>query len=235
MPSDRQVLYPNSSSMDNVPLMPLHSRSSPSRSLPPSHPDISEPQNSTLCPSLDEEQFDYYQDAPSSSSFQTPIRPQLFRQLPAMSRREILLKGTWQFTKTFLVPFITIAYLSFCYAVHYKVVPFDGKGLYNELNDTWLAIVKSGLTTISIIIISISLYPVHDLLASLKSEEFFRVLRKRRQVPLSAINAISNPSCGVVETILLIIYKNCSPFFVTAFVAAGIAWVASALAPAACG
>lgn len=35
------------------------------------------------------------------------------------------------------------------------------------------AIVKSGLTTISIIIVSISLYPVHDLLSSLKVSHFF--------------------------------------------------------------
>lgn len=234
MHGDQAVLYQNSNTMDSIPLMPFHSRSSPSRSLSTSHPQtISEPQSSGLCLSLDEEQFDCDQHIPRSSNLQTPIRPQLFRQRPTTSRRDILLKGTWQLTKTFLIPFITIAYLSFCYAVHYKVVSFDGKGLYNELNNTWLVIIKSGLTTISIVIVSISLYPVHDLVSSLKSEEFFRVLHRRPQVPLSAINAISNPSCGIIETILLIIHNNCSPFFVTAFIAAGIAWVASALAPAA--
>lgn len=234
MHSNQPVLYQNSNSMDHIPLMPFHSRSSPSRSLSARHPEtISDPQNSSLSLSLDEEQFDYHQHIPSSSNSLTPIRPQLFCQRPTMSRRDILFKGTWQLTKTFLIPFITIAYLSFCYAVHYKVVYFDGKGLYKELDDTWLVIVKSGLTTISIVIVSISLYPVYDLLSSLKSEEFFRVLHRRPQVPLSAINAISNPSCGIIETILLIIHRNCSPFFVTAFIAAGIAWVASALAPAA--
>ncbi|KAG1767558.1 hypothetical protein EDD22DRAFT_875473 [Suillus occidentalis] len=232
MHGDQPVLYQNSNSMDNIPLMPFHSRSSPSHSLSASHPKtISEAQSSRL--SLDEEQFDYDQHIPRSSNFQTPIRRQLFCKRPTTSRKDILFKGTWQLMKTFLVPFITIAYLSFCYAVHYKVVSFDGKGLYNELNDTWLVIIKSGLTTISIVIISISLYPVRDLLSSLKSEEFFRVLHRRPQVPLSAINAISNPSCGIIETILLIVHNNCSPFFVTAFIAAGIAWVASALAPAA--
>lgn len=233
MHGDQPVLYTqNSNSMDNIPLMPFHSRSSPSRSLSASHPKtISEAQSSRL--SLDEEQFDYDQHIPRSSNFQTPNRPQLSYQRPTTSRKDILFKGIWQLTKTFLVPFITIAYLSFCYAVHYKVVSFDGKGLYNELNDTLLVIIKSGLTTISIVIVSISLYPVRDLLSSLKSEEFFRVLHRRPQVPLSAINAISNPSCGIIETILLIIHNNCSPFFVTAFIAAGIVWVASAIAPAA--
>jgi hypothetical protein len=112
--------------------------------------------------------------------------------------------------------------------------------------------VKSGVTTISIIIVSISLYPVHDLLSSLRvshflvlfalspshchqSEEFFRVLDARpRGVPLSTINAISNPACGVIESAMLIMHRNCSPYFITAFVAAGIAWIAAALAPAAC-
>ncbi|KAG0698077.1 hypothetical protein DFH29DRAFT_121497 [Suillus ampliporus] len=234
MHSDPQVPYPNSISMDNLPLMPIHLRSSPSRSIS-DHPETtSDPQSSGLSLSLDEEEFVHYQDMPNSSNFQTPIRPQLFRQRLVMSRREFLLKGTWQLTKTFLVPFIAIAYLSFCYTVHYKVVPFNGKGFYDELDNTWLAIVKSGLTTTNIIIISISLYPVHDLLSSLKSEEFFRVLRARhRGVPLSAINAISNPSCGIMETIMLITHNHCSRYFVTAFVATGIAWVASALAPAA--
>ncbi|KAG1752305.1 uncharacterized protein EDB91DRAFT_1101762 [Suillus paluster] len=234
MHSDQQVPYPNTISTDNLPLIPIHWRSSPSRSLPGHPENISDPQRSRLSLSPDEDQFDYYQHhTTSSSNFQTPIRPQLFRQRRTTSRREILLKGTWELTKTFLVPFITIAYLSFCYTVHYKVVPF-GRALYNELDNTWLAIVKSGLTTISIIIISISLYPVHDLLSSLKNEEFFRLLRARpRGVPLSAINTISNPSCGITETIMLIIRNHCSRYFVTAFVAAGIAWVASALAPAA--
>ncbi|KAG2339991.1 hypothetical protein BDR05DRAFT_564806 [Suillus weaverae] len=91
-----------------------------------------------MCLSLDEEQFNCDQHTLSSSNFHIQIRPRLFHQLPTMSRRDIWLKGTWQLTKTFLVPFITIAYLSFCYAVHYKVVSFDGQGLYDELSDSWL-------------------------------------------------------------------------------------------------
>lgn len=137
MHGDQPVLYQNSNSMDNIPLMPFHSHSSPSRSLSASHSKtLSEAQSSRL--SLDEEQFDYDQHIPRSSNLQTSIHPQLFCQRPTTSRKDILFKGTWQLTKTFLVPFITVAYLSFCYAVHYKVVSFHGKGLYNELNDTWL-------------------------------------------------------------------------------------------------
>ncbi|KAG2123484.1 hypothetical protein DEU56DRAFT_49736 [Suillus clintonianus] len=228
---------PNPNSVDNLPLMPLdgfHSHSSPRHSLSGHQETMSDPQNSRFSLLPDEEPFYHHQETSGASHFQNPIRPQLFRQSPTKSHRDIVLKGTWQLTKTFIVPFITIAYLTFCYTVQYRVVRFKGKGLYDELDDTWLAIVKSGLTTISIIIVSISLYPVYDLLSSLKSEEFFRVLRRRPQgIPLSAINSISNPSCGTIETIMLIIHKQCSRYFVTAFVAAGIAWVASALAPAA--
>jgi hypothetical protein len=148
----------------------------------------SNPRSLTLSLIPDEEAYDPYHDTSSSRNFQTPIRPQLFGQRPIMRPRQILLKGTWQLTKTFLIPFITIAYLSFCYVVQYRVVPFS-QGLYDKLDDTWLgmnpsllspsptlisskAIVKSGVTTISIIIVSISLYPVYDLLSSLKASHF---------------------------------------------------------------
>ncbi|OAX38519.1 hypothetical protein K503DRAFT_770380 [Rhizopogon vinicolor AM-OR11-026] len=106
-----------------------HSESHPSLSPTPSgHPKTtSDPRNIRLPITPDDES--------SSSDFQTPIRPQLFRQHPTMRRWEILLKGTWQLTKTFIVPFITIAYLSFCYMVQYRVVTFS-RGLYDKLNYT---------------------------------------------------------------------------------------------------
>ncbi|KAG1772988.1 hypothetical protein EV702DRAFT_1048431 [Suillus placidus] len=97
-------------------------------------------------------------------------------------------------------------------------------------------IVKSGLTMISIVIISISLYPVHDLLSSLKplrqraknSSGFFADVPK-----FPYLQSMSFPTLRAELSALSIIRNYCSPFFVTAFVAAGIAWVASALAPTA--
>ncbi|OAX40007.1 hypothetical protein K503DRAFT_32700 [Rhizopogon vinicolor AM-OR11-026] len=213
--------------MDMSPLIPLHelhSHPSPSHSTSGHSKITSDLQNLRLPVTLHDD---------SSSSTLIPPHRQLLHQRPIVRRREILLKGIWQLTKTFLIPFITIAYLSFCYTVQYQVVPFS-QGLHDNIDGTWLAIAKSGVTTTSIIIVSISLYPVHDLLSSLKSEEFFRVLVARpRGVPLSAINAISNPACGVIESAMLIIHNHCSRYFITAFIAAGIAWVVTALAPAA--
>lgn len=76
------------------------------------------------------------------------------------------------------------------------------------------AIVKSGLTTTSIIVVNIFLYPVKDLLSRLKEGHFlhhfvsvvydvltteWRILADSSSgsVPLAAIDVISNPSSGI--------------------------------------
>jgi len=131
---------PYTNFMDMSPLIPLdelHSHPPPSHS-PSSHPkNTSDSRNlrSSLTP--DEEIFDPYNDASSSSNFQPSIRPQLFYQRPTIKRRGILIRGAWQLAKTFLVPVITIAYLSFCYTVQYRLVPFS-QGLYDTIDDTWI-------------------------------------------------------------------------------------------------
>lgn len=135
---DQQV--PHSSFMDMSPLIPLdelHSSSLRSHSPSRHSRTTSNPGNLTLSLTLDEEVFDPYHVTSSSSNFQTPIRPQLFRQRRTIRRRKTLLTGAWQLTKTFLIPFITISYLSFCYTVQYRVVPFNQR-LYDKLDDTWL-------------------------------------------------------------------------------------------------
>ncbi|KAH7885583.1 hypothetical protein F5I97DRAFT_1417124 [Phlebopus sp. FC_14] len=101
----------------------------------------------------------------------------------------------------------------------------------------WLTNLGAGVTTINIIIISFALYPVASLLSDLRTEEFFRILNERRDghrnIPLSAINGISNPSYGLVDSTTVVIRRHCSGYFATGFLAAGAAWAVSALAPAA--
>ena len=69
---------------------------------------------------------------------------------------------------------------------------------------------------------------------SKQSEEFFRTLSgKRSGTALSSINAISTPSYGVRDTLMTLLRRDASGYFVTALVAALVALATSTLAPAA--
>lgn len=82
-----------------------------------------------------------------------------------------------------LLPLVAIAYLAFCYTVHSKAVPlrtrlFDDspdnlcKCFIHQCEQKWFktftAVIKSGVTSISIIIITLGLLPIQVLISDLK-------------------------------------------------------------------
>ncbi|KIJ59438.1 hypothetical protein HYDPIDRAFT_118539 [Hydnomerulius pinastri MD-312] len=145
--------------------------------------------------------------------------------------------STWNIAgsllKTLLLPLTAIGYLAFCYTVHGRVVPVNTYGLY-AVTQAHLSAIKSGITSISIIIISIALYPLYDVLSDLKSEEFFRVLSSQSHgVRLSTINHISSPSFGNVNTMKALWRRSCSNYYFVGVLATLLAWVVGILAPAA--
>ena len=69
---------------------------------------------------------------------------------PAISRqgaRGSLLMCIWQWALIFFVPAISIAYLIFCYVVHYRVVPANVSGLSADSTTQFLS--KQHLTPIA--------------------------------------------------------------------------------------
>lgn len=131
-----------------------------------------------------------------------------------------------------ILPVVAIAYLVFCYVVHYKHVPV--KTRFFDDSVAHLSIIKSGVTSISILIITIGLLPLQSLLADLKSEEFFRVINNRPSgTPLSSINTISSPSFGLFDSLTVLFKRHCSPYFAMAFIAGLLLLATSTLAPAA--
>lgn len=168
-----------------------------------------------------------------------------------------------------LLPLVAIAYIVFCYTVHYKTVPVRSGGLFDDspanlgtsykilkferlLNLSSADVIKSGVTSISTIIIGLGLLPVYSLIADPKvgfktvvqsvsltsmkyqSEGFFRLTRTRRSgALLGYINGISSPSFGIIDSVMLVVYRYCSPYFVLVIVATILALVVSTLAPAA--
>lgn len=135
--------------------------------------------------------------------------------------------------KALVLPVVAIGYLAFCYSVHNRIVPVTGDGIVN-LSLYSLATVKSGITTVSILVISIGLWPMKSLVQDLRSEEFFRVLTARQAgVPLSTINAISSPSFGTIDSFMAIARRHCSSYFTLSFISGFIVVAVSSLAPSA--
>ncbi|KAG2130897.1 hypothetical protein DEU56DRAFT_814984 [Suillus clintonianus] len=135
--------------------------------------------------------------------------------------------------KSLLFPMVAIGYLAFCYTVHNHSVPLNTYGLI-DITPGNLVAIKGAITSISIIIITIALYPLNSMLSDLRSEEFFRVLSSRPHgVPLSTVNSISSPSFGYISTIKAMIGRNCSRYFVACATASIMVLVVSTLAPAA--
>ncbi len=105
----------------------------------------------------------------------------------------LLLDGI-KLSKSLLLPLVAVAYIVFCYTVHYKTVSVKSGGLFDDspsnlgacrimhylhnviANLRSLAVIKSGVTSISIIIISLGLLPIHSLIADLRVSSFFKVL-----------------------------------------------------------
>ncbi|KAF8636265.1 hypothetical protein AX16_011035 [Volvariella volvacea WC 439] len=139
--------------------------------------------------------------------------------------------------KTLLPPVISVIYLTFCWVVQKRTVlvprsPFE---LENR------GVIKSGITTISILVILIALQPIKNLIVDLKAEEFIRLLKsskdeKRRGsgcVDLATANSLSLSPLGTFTALLIIIKRKCSLHFAVAVGSGFIVMVISALAPAA--
>lgn len=133
-----------------------------------------------------------------------------------------------------LMPLVSVVYLGFCYVVHFKTVPIDVHVGSDGDTSNSLTVIKSGVTSVSVLIISLALYPVKDLISDLKSEEFFRAVSDRPNgVPLNSINAISTPSFGFYESIGVMYRKHASIQFMVAFALGLLVLAASTLASAA--
>jgi hypothetical protein len=81
---------------------------------------------------------------------------------------------------------LAIAYLTFCYVVHYRVIPVKAHGLVNvspqniggqffflrvrliKPQASLQASIKAGVTSISILIVALGLWPLRDLIQDLR-------------------------------------------------------------------
>ncbi|KAG2130896.1 hypothetical protein DEU56DRAFT_757737 [Suillus clintonianus] len=161
-----------------------------------------------------------------------PLRPHIYHQHHSPNARKSFWLSFYNACKSLLFPMVAIGYLAFCYTVHNHSVPLNTHGLIDTTPANLIAI-KGAITSISIIIITIALYPLNSMLSDLRSEEFFRVLSSRpHRVPLSTVNSISSPSFGYISTIKAMIGRNCSRYFVACTTASIMVLVVSTLAPA---
>ncbi|KAG8948709.1 hypothetical protein FRC03_000587 [Tulasnella sp. 419] len=131
----------------------------------------------------------------------------------------------------FALPVISCGYLIFCFVVDQKAVEvstWNTKSSVSQLN-----IIKAGVTSLNIVVITVALLPLKTLLGDLQGEEFFRILTIRRGgVPLATVNQVSTCAYGFIDSISAIFRRQSSIVFVGAFVSGLIAVIASTLAPA---
>ncbi|KAG6375189.1 hypothetical protein JVT61DRAFT_3398 [Boletus reticuloceps] len=117
-----------------------------------------------------------------------PLRAQPFQKRPLAARRLPVWDTVRPPLEMALFPLAAIGYLAFCYTVHGKVIPVNTYGLYavtpqhlgmcrisqsgasflKPFPPNHIATIKGGITTITIIIISIALYPVYNIVSNLK-------------------------------------------------------------------
>ncbi|KAF8650624.1 hypothetical protein AX16_005159 [Volvariella volvacea WC 439] len=159
--------------------------------------------------------------------------------------------------KLILLPAVSTAYLGLCWIVHSRIVLVNGYGIVDTLpenfckykplvssiesNEMFQATIKSGITTINILVIALGLWPIKSLIVDVKSEEFFRLLRRTTPGPRSGSSSVdlftaylvSLPTLGAFSTIKVVLGRRCTPYFSMAFVAGFLVMTASALAPAA--
>ncbi|KAI0075492.1 hypothetical protein K474DRAFT_1676366 [Panus rudis PR-1116 ss-1] len=170
----------------------------------------------------------------------TPGKDQLLFPVPQSVQHDNAVKrpqsrklyAIWNSFKLLLLPLVAIAYLTFCYVVHYRIVVLKTNLVDTSVSN--LANIKSGVTSISIIIITLGLLPVKSLVSDLKSEEFFRTVNaKPNGVPLTTLDGISTFTFGHTETLLAITKRHSSGYFFTAFVTGLFLIAINTLAPAA--
>ncbi|KAJ3481629.1 hypothetical protein NLI96_g7530 [Meripilus lineatus] len=141
--------------------------------------------------------------------------------------------GKLALLRSLLLPLVAIAYTVFCYTVRFKVIPVSSGGWFDVTADN-IAVIKSGVTSISIITIGLGLLPIHSLISDLKSEEFFRVTSSQPEgEPLGSINGISNPSFGMIDSFKVVFRRHCSPYYHLVLVTSFLVMIISTLAPAA--
>ncbi|KAK0469108.1 uncharacterized protein EV420DRAFT_8760 [Desarmillaria tabescens] len=171
--------------------------------------------------------------SPSPSSSRQHLNHSFLPLPPAEKRRISGLRSALDVVKALVLPVVAIGYLAFCYSVHNHIAPVTGEGIV-DLSSYSLANVKSGITAISILVVSIGLWPMKSLVQDLHSEEFFRVLTAHQAgVPLSTINTISSPSFGTFNSFMAIARRHCSSYFTLSFISSFIVLAASSLAPSA--
>ncbi|QRV92695.1 hypothetical protein RhiJN_20713 [Ceratobasidium sp. AG-Ba] len=151
------------------------------------------------------------------------------QQTPPRGRLKHILRTVWL---TAWLPLVASGYLAFCYVAATGVVPVR---IYNVGRPSeHLFQIKAGVTTLSIIVIAIALLPVKSLLDDIKSEEFFRRIRVAKEgISVGAVNDVSTPSHGFVQSVFSIFRSEASKYFIGAIFSSLVVAVVSFLAPAA--
>lgn len=110
--------------MSNIEMVHICNRESDYLGSPPATSDVKSRSDLSLGKNGTEEDLDGTRQTPTSSS-----DPLLSPFESGQSGRRSLLASVWQCALVFLAPTISIAYLAFCYVVHYRVVPANVSGL----------------------------------------------------------------------------------------------------------
>ncbi|KAH8824691.1 hypothetical protein DL96DRAFT_1614751 [Flagelloscypha sp. PMI_526] len=139
--------------------------------------------------------------------------------------------AVFRFGFSLVLPVIAAGYLAFCFVAYAKNPQVPHLAAISTTSED-LARVKAGITTLSIIVVAICLYPAKSLIQEIKSEEFWRILRQRKDgVPLVAINTVSTPAESLIHSLTIIVKGYCSLYFSASLVSGFIVIAASALAP----
>ncbi|QRV92668.1 peroxisomal adenine nucleotide transporter 1 [Ceratobasidium sp. AG-Ba] len=172
-------------------------------------------------------------DSNPSRSHTSPLAQSIqdnqIQQSQPRGRLKRILRTIWL---TAWLPLVASAYLAFCYVAATGVVPVR---IYNvDRPSEHLFQIKAGVTTLSIIVITIALLPVKSLLDDIKSEEFFRRIRMAKEgIPVRAVNDVSIPSHGFVQSTFSIFRSEASRYFTGAVFSSLVVAAVSFLAPAA--
>ncbi|KAF8636256.1 hypothetical protein AX16_011026 [Volvariella volvacea WC 439] len=145
--------------------------------------------------------------------------------------------------KLFLALTMSVVYLSICWIVQHRTVLVPSYSYFASSYYVYvehLELIKSGIATINILTILLTLLPIKSLLMDLKGEEFIRLLRRSSSeqhrgpggTDLATANLVSSSSLGILAAILIILKKRCSFHFVVAVGAGFIVTAIFALAPA---
>ncbi|TDL21185.1 hypothetical protein BD410DRAFT_789934 [Rickenella mellea] len=166
-------------------------------------------------------------DSKANSTPDNPGDSMMFKPKPTYRSANIASAIVTTF-RVGLFPTVAIAYISFCFVVHYQNV------YVSATTPTQLARVKSGMTSLAIIVIAIALIPLKSLLSSLQSEEFFRTLKERPQgVPVALINNAGSSTRGTLDALKSVKYRAGSSLLVWSLLSSILVIAISTLAPAA--